>query len=115
MSWQDRVPEVQRRFEALTEALADPAVLESRERYTATAREHAERAPVVGAGARGRRTRARGEAARGVVGAGGDRGLGGLAGGELGGLGAGGARLGAELRRLLVPKDPLADRAAVVE
>ena len=72
MSWQDRIPEVQRRFEALTDALADPAVLESRERYTATAREHSELAPVVEAATRWQQARARLDDVRDIIAAGED-------------------------------------------
>ncbi|HEU5210441.1 MAG TPA: peptide chain release factor 1 [Longimicrobiales bacterium] len=115
MSWQDRVPEVQRRFEALTEALADPAVLESRERYAATAREHSELAPVVEAAARWQKARVRLDDVRSVIAAGDDPELVELAEMELEELEAEESRLEAELRRLLVPKDPLSDRAAVVE
>ncbi len=115
MSWQERIPEVQRRFEALTDALADPAVLASRERYAATAREHAELGPVVEAAVRWQQARARLDDVRDVIAAGEDAELVELAEMELDELVAEEARLEQELRRLLVPKDPLADRAAVVE
>ena len=115
MSWQERVPDVQRRFRALTEALADPVVLASRERYATTAREHAELAPVVEAAERWQRVSAQVAEAREVIAAGDDAELVELAEMELDGLVGEEARLEEELRRLLMPKDPLADRAAVVE
>src|SRR5690606_42097404 len=44
--WRTRVQEVKRRYEALEERLADPAVLGDPERLRAYAREHAELVPI---------------------------------------------------------------------
>ena len=115
MSWQDRIPDVQRRYRALTEALADPSVLESRDRYAATAREQAELAPIVAAAERWQQVTRQLAEARELIAAGDDVELVELAEMEVEGLAADAERLEEELRRLLIPKDPLADRAAVVE
>ncbi|HEY8483489.1 MAG TPA: peptide chain release factor 1 [Longimicrobiales bacterium] len=113
--WEERVQEILRRHELLTERLADPDVLADPEKLRETAREHAELTPVAEAARRYARVRSRLAEAREVVEAGGDRDLVELAEAEIEELTAEEARLTEELRRLLLPKDPLAGRAAVVE
>jgi peptide chain release factor 1 len=115
MSWESRVPETLARYEALTAQLADPAVLGDRTRFRDVAREHAELGPLVEVARRLERVRGQLADARAVIQAGEDPELVELAEAELGDLVADEERLSEELRQLLLPKDPLADRAAVVE
>jgi peptide chain release factor 1 len=115
MSWEQRIPEIRRRHESLTERLADPAVLGDRERLREVAREHAELTPVVEAIAELDQVRAQLADARSVIAAGDDVELTELAESELPDLEAREASVGARLRQLMLPKDPMADRAAVVE
>jgi peptide chain release factor 1 len=115
MSWEPRVREALRRFEELTTALADNAVLSDRQRYRDAAREHAELAPVAEVARRLERVRTQLADARSMISAANDAELVELAEAEIGELAAEEATLTEELRQLLLPKDPLADRAAVVE
>ncbi|MGQ0563258.1 MAG: peptide chain release factor 1 [Gemmatimonadota bacterium] len=115
MSWDTRVHDVVRRYEQLTEQLADPAVLNARDRLRDVSREHAELAPIVETARQLERVRAQLADARELIAGGGDPELVELAEAEVGDLSAEQARLQDELRLLLTPKDPLADRAAVVE
>ncbi|MBI4410196.1 MAG: peptide chain release factor 1 [Gemmatimonadetes bacterium] len=115
MNWDDRVQEILRREQALTERLADPAVLGDASVLRDVAREHAELAPVADTARRLGRVRAQLAEAREVAATGGERELVELAEAEARELAAEAERLESELRRLLVPKDALADRAAVVE
>jgi peptide chain release factor 1 len=79
------------------------------------AQEHSELGPVVEAADRLDAVRAQLADGRGIIEAGDDAELVELAEAELEGLEADEERLALELRTLLLPKDPLADRAAVVE
>jgi peptide chain release factor 1 len=115
MSWEPRVREALHRFEQLTAVLADGAILSDRQRYREAAREHAELSPIAETAARLDRVRSQLADARTMMAAGGDPELVELAEAEAGELIAEEAKLTAELRQLILPKDPLADRAAVVE
>jgi peptide chain release factor 1 len=115
MSWEQRIPEIKRRHEELTTKLADPAVLGDREVLREVAREHAELTPIAEHASDLERVRARLADARQVMRSGEDPELTELAESELPDLESSETRLLEELRRLLIPKDPLADRAAVVE
>jgi peptide chain release factor 1 len=115
MAWEDRVTEIRRRHEALGERLSDPAVHGSRELLRDIAREHAELSYVVEAAAVLDEVRARLADARAIIEAGEDAELVELAEAELAELAGREEQAAAELRRRLIPKDPLADRAAVVE
>jgi peptide chain release factor 1 len=115
MRWKERVEEVRRRQAELTERLSDPSVLGRPELLREVAREHAELTPVVEAAASLERVETRLAEARSLIESGEDAELVELAESEVEELGAERTRLESELRRLLVPKDPLADRAAVVE
>jgi len=110
-----RVGELIARHELLTQQLADPQVLGDPERLRDVAREHSELGPIVEVGQDYERTRARLKDARSVIEASEDAELVELAESELEDLEADEMALADRLRRLLVPKDPLADRAAVVE
>jgi peptide chain release factor 1 len=115
MRWQDRVGELRRRHEDLTERLSDPAVLGNRDLLREVAREHSELTPVIAAADELDALRAQLAEARALIEAGEDAELVEMAEAEVAEL-AGQEEVRAEqLRRLLLPKDPLADRAAVVE
>ncbi len=111
----ERVQEVVRRFGELEKRLADPAVLSDPEKLRSVAQEHAELAPVAAAGERYLRVRAQLAEAREVERTSDDEELVELARAEIESLEAEASELAEQVRRLLVPKDPLADRAAVVE
>ena len=115
MSWEARIPSVRQRYRDLTDRLADPAVLNDRDTLRKVAQEQSELAPVVEAADRLDRVRAQLAEARALIEAGDEAELVELAEAEVEELEAQDERLAEELRRLLLPKDPLADRAAVVE
>jgi len=115
MGWEDRIADLLRRYDALTEQLADPAVLADAERLREVARERAELEPAAETARRLERVRKQLAEAQELATSGGDPELAALAEAEAEELGAEVERLEAELRRHLIPKDPLADRAAVVE
>jgi peptide chain release factor 1 len=110
----ERIDDVLRRHEAATERLADPAVLGDSDELRKAAREHAELAPVAEAAAALRQVRAQLADARELA-AGDDAEMAELARAEVEELVARETELEAEFRRRLVPRDPLSDRAAVVE
>ena len=115
MSWEVRVQEMLRRFEELTAAMADPALVADRQRYRDVTREHRELAPLVETAGRLERVRTQLADARKMVEAGEDVELVELAEAEASELAEEEEKLTAELRQLILPKDPLADRASVVE
>jgi peptide chain release factor 1 len=114
MSWENRVQEVLRRYDELTERLADPALLNAKDKFRDVAREHAELGPVAEVGRELARVRAQLNDARQMM-AGDDVEMAELAEAEVAELTQSEQKLADELRKLLTPKDPLADRAAVVE
>ncbi len=111
----ERVQEVVRRFAELEQRLADPAVLSDPEKLRSVAQEHAELAPVASAGERLLRVRAQLAEAREVARTSDDAELVELARAEVEALEAEESELAERVRRMLLPRDPLADRAAVVE
>jgi peptide chain release factor 1 len=113
-SLETRVEQLLRRHEELGTLLADPAVLDDQQRLRDTAREHSELAGVVDSGRRYLRLSDQLRQARELA-SGPDQGLAELAEAEIMELEEERARLETELERLLVPKDPLDDRPAVVE
>jgi len=115
MSWESRVDDVRRRFAKLTDQLADAQVLSDPNALREVAREHAELQPVIEQANRLERVRAQLADARAVIAAGEDPELVSLAESEIDDLVASEEALAEELRQMLLPKDPLADRAAVVE
>jgi peptide chain release factor 1 len=115
MSWEARIPSLMQRHRDLTDRLADPAVLGDRDTLRKVSQEHAELTPVVDVAGRLERVRTQLAEARSLIAAGDDAELVELAEAEVGGLEAAEERLADELRTLLLPKDPLADRSAVVE
>ena len=115
MSWETRIPDVIKRYDLLTEQLADPTVHGQREKLREIAREHSELAPVARSARDLERVRTQLADARQMITSGNDVELVELAEAEVAELTAEEARLLDEVRQLLTPKDPLADRSAVVE
>ncbi|HEX6134610.1 MAG TPA: peptide chain release factor 1 [Longimicrobiales bacterium] len=115
MSWEARIPSVRQRYRDLTDRLADPAVLNDRDTLRKVAQEHSELTPLVESAERLDRVRAQLAEARALVESSEEPELVELAEAEVPELEAAEERLEEELRRLLLPKDPLADRSAVVE
>jgi peptide chain release factor 1 len=112
--WDATIQEKLRRFEQLTVELADPAVLSSREKLRDVSREHAELTPIVATANRLERVKQQLAEARQMM-AGADAEMAELAEAEAAELAAEEVTLIEELRKQLIPKDPLSDRAAVLE
>ena len=110
----DKLDELERRYQEIEELLVEVTVSGDRERYTALMREYAELSPVVASFRRHRRLETEVDDARRLV-ADKDREIREMAAEELGGLEAELKAVDEELRLLLVPKDPLDKRNAVVE
>ncbi|MEO5510310.1 MAG: peptide chain release factor 1 [Longimicrobiales bacterium] len=115
MAFEDRIAEVRRRFQMLSERLADPAVYGDREAYRNVTREHSELSPIVETAEKLDHARSQLTEARDIIEAGDDVEMVEMAEHEAAELSAAVERLEAEFRLHLLPKDPLADRAAVVE
>ena len=115
MSWENRAQDALRRYDQLTQQLADPDVLGAHEKLRDVAREHAELTPIVETARELESVRRQLSEARQMIESGGDVELVELAEMEVGDLSAQEERLLEQLREQLTPKDPLADRAAVVE
>lgn len=115
MSWESRIPSLRQRHRDLTDRLADPAVLGDPGTLRKVAQEHAELEPIMATADRLARVRSQLSEARAMIEAGEDAELVELAEAEVAELEAAEELVADELRTLLLPKDPLADRAAVVE
>lgn len=115
MSWDSKAADAIRRYEQLSDQLADPAIFNDRDKLRDISREHSELAPVVETAKRLESVRTQLADARQMIATGGDAELVELAEMEVGELAAEEGRLQDELRTRLTPKDPLADRAAVLE
>ncbi|MEX0906999.1 MAG: peptide chain release factor 1, partial [Gemmatimonadota bacterium] len=115
MSWESRIPVLQQRHRDLTDRLSDPAVLNDRDKLRTVAQEQAELSPIIEVADRLERVRQQLAGAREMIAAGEGVELVELAEAEADELSAEEERLAAELRRMLLPKDALAHRAAVVE
>ena len=115
MSWDSRIPALRQRYQDLTDRLADPAVLNDSNALRKVAQEHSELAPVIETADRLARVRAQVAETRQLIESGDDAELVELAESELAELESQEERLSNQLRSQLLPKDPLADRAAVVE
>ena len=114
MSWENRVQEVLRRYQELTDSLADPALLNAKDKFREAAREHSELTPVAETARELESVRTQLADARAMM-QGDDVEMAELAEAEVADLTEREQRLAEELRKLLIPKDPLADRSAVVE
>jgi peptide chain release factor 1 len=111
-----RIRDIEARYEELSGMMADPAVIGDPARLRELSREHSRMAEIVAAGRELRRVIDELAGARELVAeAGGDPEMRAMALEEVSGLEAELARREAEVRLLLVPRDPLDDRDAVVE
>jgi len=111
---EDRIQEIESRYEELGVALADPAIVSDSSRLRDVSREHARLGQVVDTAARLRRARRELDEARALV-AGDDAEMAEMAAAEAESLAADVVRLETALKLLLIPSDPLDDRDAVVE
>ena len=113
---EDRIQEAERRYEDLSAQLSDPSIHADPRRLRDVSREHAQVSEVVRAAARLRKAELDLEGARALLDeAGGDPEMTAMARAEVEALEPEAERLEAELKRLLIPRDPLDDRDAVVE
>ena len=110
-----RLGAAEERFRELNERLADPEVTKDPGQLRLLGRERAEIEPIVRTGGRLRALSSELDGARDVLEEAEDDDMRALAAEEVDSLEASIERLSVELRELLVPKDPLDDRAAVVE
>lgn len=115
MKLTEQIGEVLRRYESLNERLADPAVLADPELLREVAREHAELTPAAEAARRSEEVRTQLREAIELAEGSTDPQMVELARGEEEDLRREAEQLETELRDLLTPKDPLSDRAAVLE
>ncbi|MBD48856.1 MAG: peptide chain release factor 1 [Gemmatimonadetes bacterium] len=111
----ERLREMQQRFEGVNESLADPDVIQNVDRLRVLGQERAELEPVVRAADELLRLVEEHEGASELLREASDQELRDMAGEEVASLEARIESLGAEACLLLIPKDPLDDRAAVVE
>jgi peptide chain release factor 1 len=113
---EDRLQEIESRYADLGTQLADPAVTGDPKRLRDLSREHSQLSQVVETAARLRRARRELAEARAMLAEGGDDAeLLAMAQAEAGELEGTVATLEAEVKLLLLPRDPLDDRDAVVE
>lgn len=112
----DRIREIVQRYEEISSLLADPAVIADQSRLREVAREHAQLSDTVAAIARHDSILSQLKDARDLLGeAAGDPEMEAFAGGEVTRLEAEAETAEREMKRLLMPRDPLDDRDAVVE
>jgi peptide chain release factor 1 len=112
----DRLREIELRYDDLSTQLADPGIHADPKRLRDLSREHSQLAQVVEASARLRKTRGDLGGARALLDeSAGDAEMAAMARAEVEQLSAEAERQEAELKLLLIPRDPLDDRDAVVE
>ncbi|HEX9935504.1 MAG TPA: peptide chain release factor 1 [Longimicrobium sp.] len=112
----DRLRDIEQRYDDLSTQLADPGIHADPKRLRDLSREHSQLAQVVEAAARLRKTQADLGGARALLDdSGGDAEMAAMARAEVEQLSADAERQEAELKLLLIPRDPLDDRDAVVE
>ncbi|HJR53750.1 MAG TPA: peptide chain release factor 1 [Gemmatimonadota bacterium] len=115
MDLNPRVEEQRARFAEVEAALADPAVARDPERLRELGREHSQLAPVVAAAGKWETARRHLDEDREMLRESADPDLRELARAEIPGLEADVERLEEELKRLLLPRDPLDGKDAVLE
>ncbi|HJU86492.1 MAG TPA: PCRF domain-containing protein, partial [Gemmatimonadota bacterium] len=115
MDLHPRVAELRARFAEVETALADPGVARDPERLREMGREHSQLAPVVAAAAKWETARRHLDEDREMLRESTDPDLRELARAEIPGLEADVERLEDELKRLLLPRDPLDEKDAVLE
>src|SRR5688572_15906762 len=112
----DRLRDIEQRYDDLSTQLADPGIHADPKRLRDLSREHAQLAQVVEAAVRLRKTQADLDGARALLDdSDGDAEMAAMARAEVEQLSADAERQEAELKLLLIPRDPLDDRDAVVE
>ncbi|HEX8904717.1 MAG TPA: peptide chain release factor 1 [Longimicrobiaceae bacterium] len=112
----DRIREIRQRYDDLSAQLADPGIHADPKRLRDLSREHSQLAQVVDTAARLDKARGDLDGARALLAESeGDAEMAAMARAEIEQLTGDVDRLGGELKRLLVPRDPLDDRDAVVE
>jgi peptide chain release factor 1 len=111
----DKLRQVEERYRDLTGSLSDPAIIGQQAIYAKTAKAASELAEVVGKFEEYKRLLARLEEARHMAAEDTDREMREMAQAEVAELAARQAKLEEELRALLIPKDPNADRNVFVE
>src|ERR1700730_7558400 len=111
----DKLRQVEERYRELTGSLSDPAIIGQQAIYAKTAKAASERAEVVGKFEEYKQLLARLEEARHMAAEDTDREMREMAQAEVAELAARQAKLEEELRALLIPKDPNADRNVFVE
>ena len=114
MSWENKIQETLRRYDELTTSLADPALLNNKDKFREVAREHAELTAVAETARELESVRNQIADARAMMAAD-DVEMAELAEAELDDLTTRETQLSEQMRQMLIPKDPLADRAAVLE
>jgi peptide chain release factor 1 len=111
----DKLRQVEERYRELTGSLSDPAIIGQQAVYAKTAKAASELAEVVGKFEEYKQLLARLEEARHMAAEDADREMREMAQAEVAELAARQAKLEEELRALLIPKDPNADRNVFVE
>jgi len=111
----DRISEIERRHQELSERLADPAVISDPKRLRDLSREHSSLTEIVETAARLRRAERELDEARTLLAEESDAEMRAMAEAEAGSLSAEVETLREKLKLLLIPRDPLDDRDAVVE
>src|SRR5688500_15398223 len=104
MSWENRVQEMLRRYQELTENLADPALFNAKDKFREVAREHAELMPVAEAARELQSVRTQLADARAMM-TGDDAEMAELAEAEIDELTQREQTIAHELRKMLIPKD----------
>jgi peptide chain release factor 1 len=111
----DKLRQIEERSHAIARALSDPAIFSQQAEYTRLRKEHSDSLEVVEKFDEYRHVLKRLGEARHILGEGGDRELQELAQAEIDELSAKQTQLEEELKRLVLPKDPNADRNVFVE
>jgi peptide chain release factor 1 len=111
----DKLRQIEERSHAIARALSDPAIFSQQAEYTRLRKEHSDSLEVVEKFDEYRDVLKRLGEARHILGEGGDRDLQELAQAEIDELSAKQTQLEEELKRLVLPRDPNADRNVFVE